>query len=110
MNIATKPLKPWEPAASTPSGEVTSTKVHARIKKATGPIVLTRNGRATAVAVDLKSYRQMMAHIERLETVAAIARGLEDVRQGRTRPWEEVRADLERKFSLSNRNKRRRRR
>ena len=110
MNIATKPLKPWEQLDSPPSVEVTSTRMHARIKKAAGPIILTRKGRATAVAVDLKSFRQMIAHIERLETIEAIARGLEDARQGRTRPWEEVRAELERKFSLSDRNKRRRRR
>jgi hypothetical protein len=101
MNIATKPFKRWASGAPTTLVEVPVEKVHATIEKSAGPVLLTRKGRATSVAVDLKSYRKMLAHIERLETIEGIARGLEDVRQGRTRPWEEVRAELERKFTLS---------
>jgi len=109
MNIAAKPSKLRPRSEAAPSVEVASTQLHARMKKANGPVLLTRKGRATAVALNLKSYRHMVAEIERLETLVAIARGLEDARQGRVRPWEEVRAELEREFGLSGRDNRRRR-
>lgn len=109
MNIATKPSKSRPRNNLPPTVEVSSPQLHAWMKKANGPVLLTKKGRTTAVALNPKSYRHMVAEIERLETLVGIARGLEDVRQGRVRPWDEVRAELERKFGLSRRSNRRRR-
>ncbi len=69
------------------------------------PIVLTRNGKAAAVAMDVESYRELIAEIDRLETIEGVRRGLEDVEAGRTRPFAEVRAELLRKHGLSDTDK-----
>lgn len=112
MNVATKPPKRQPRPGSRPEPqrtvEVPSAELHAHMKKATGPVLLTRKGKTTGVAVDLKSYRKMMAQLERLETIDGIARGLDDIRAGRVYSWEEVRAELEGKRSLSHRGERRR--
>jgi hypothetical protein len=106
MNIATKPPKRLKSSDARPSIHIASQSA-AEVKKASGPVLLKSGGRTTGVALNLKSYRHMVAEIERLETLVGIARGLEDVRQGRTRPWAEVKVELERKFGLSRRNIRR---
>jgi hypothetical protein len=110
MNIAIKPSKRAARRDVRRTVEVRSAELHEEIKKADGPILLTRNGRTTGVAVDLKSYRKMMAQIERLETIEGINRGLEDIDQGRYLTLDQFRAHMERRFAVprSSRGKRRR--
>jgi prevent-host-death family protein len=68
--------------------------------KETGPVVLTVNGKAELVVQDAASYQALMERVERLETLAAVKEGLEDVAAGRTRPAREALQDLARKHKL----------
>jgi prevent-host-death family protein len=58
------------------------------------PIVLTVNGKAQVVVQDAASYQQMRERIERLETIAAVREGLDDVAKGRVRPAREALEEL----------------
>ena len=53
-------------------------------------------------ALDLWEYENL-THEQREETVQAIREGLDDMYAGRTRPANEVLAELRQKFSLGNR-------
>jgi predicted transcriptional regulator len=46
------------------------------------------------------SYQALMERVERLETIAAVKEGLEDVAAGRTRPAQEALEALARKYKL----------
>src|SRR5947209_545591 len=61
-----------------------------RMKKSGKPVVLTVNGRAEVVVQDAASYQQLLELIERLETVEGIRQGLEEMKQGKGKPAEEV--------------------
>lgn len=61
-----------------------------RLKETGKPQVLTVNGKAEIVVQDAESYQKLLEDIDRLESVAAIKLGLEEVRQGKTRPANEV--------------------
>ena len=80
------------------SGELVS-----EMRKSGGKIVLTRKGRATGVALDMKSYRQIMDQVRQLEDIQAIQRGLEAADRGQKRPWDEAAADIRGKLGLSRR-------
>jgi PHD/YefM family antitoxin component YafN of YafNO toxin-antitoxin module len=83
--------------------ELGSSELIAEIRKSGGQVVLTRNGRAAGVAVDLKSYRHMMDQARQLEDIKAIRRGLEAANRGETRPWAEVDAEIRGKLGLPRR-------
>ena len=57
------------------------------------PVLITQNGEPRAVLQDPKSYESMRNAIGILKL---IAQGEEEIRTGKTRPQEEVFADLER--------------
>lgn len=69
-----------------------------RMKKTKRPLVLTVNGKAEVVVQDKESYQKLLDELDKAQTIAAIHRGLEDVRQGRTKParqfLEELRKEL----------------
>lgn len=68
-----------------------NTKTHIdRLKETGKPQVLTVNGKAEIVVQDAESYQKLLEDIDRLEAVAAIKLGLEEVRQGKTKPANEV--------------------
>ncbi len=48
------------------------------------PVVLTVNGKAELVVQDAQSYQKLLDTLERLEAIAGIKQGLEDVEAGRT--------------------------
>jgi len=48
------------------------------------PEVLTVNGKAEAVLLGKRSYQQMLAALDELETIKSIQRGLDDMASGRT--------------------------
>lgn len=100
MNIAAKPKSA---AAETPEFELRSGDLLKQIKKSGGPVFLTRKGRAAAVAIDVKSYRQMRAQIDQLNDIVAIGRGLDAAERGAVRPWELAEADMRKKLGLPRR-------
>ena len=62
-----------------------------RQMKQTGhALVLTVNGKAELVVQDAASYQQLLDLTERTEAIEGIRKGLESVKQGRTRPVEKV--------------------
>ena len=68
-----------------------NTKTHIdRLKETGKPQVLTVNGKAEIVVQDAESYQKLLEDIDRLEAVASIKLGLEEVRQGKTKPASEV--------------------
>lgn len=67
------------------------TKRHIERLKQTGkPQVLTINGKAEVIVQDAGSYQELLETIDRLEAIAGIRRGLEEVAQGKTTPAGEV--------------------
>lgn len=64
------------------------------------PVVLTINGKAELVVQDAAAYQELLDLKDRLEAVAGIQRGLEDIQRGRTRPIDKVIAEKKRKHSL----------
>ncbi len=71
-----------------------------QMKETGQPIVLTVNGKAELVVQDAESYQKLLELVERLETIAAIREGLEDMKNGRTRPAEEVFEEIRRKHGI----------
>jgi PHD/YefM family antitoxin component YafN of YafNO toxin-antitoxin module len=67
------------------------------LRKSHRPMVLTVNGRAEMVVQDAASYQATLDALERAEANAGIARGLQAVAEGRTRPLEDVIASLKRR-------------
>ena len=68
-----------------------NTKTHIERLRETGkPQVLTVNGKAEIVVQDAESYQKLLEALEHLEAVAGIRQGLEEVRQGKTKPAREV--------------------
>jgi hypothetical protein len=100
MNMATKPLKRLKSNGTRPSIQIRSEDA-AEVKRASGPVLLKSGGRTTGVALNLKSYRHMVAEIERVGALVGIARGLRDIAEGRYMTLEEFRAHMERRFAIS---------
>lgn len=60
-------------------------------------VVVTRNGRPTAVILSADEYEALEETLEILsdeDTLEALREAEEDVRAGRVRPWEDVKRDL----------------
>ncbi len=72
--------------------------------QATGePLVLTINGKAQVVVQDAAAYQRLVesaAKAERDETVAAIRKGLADVKAGRTKPARAALHELAKKYGI----------
>ena len=71
-----------------------------RMKETGRPIVLTVNGKAELVVQDAESYQRMLDQLDRLEAIEGIRKGLDDVRNGRTRPFEEAMDELSRRHEV----------
>ncbi len=71
-----------------------------RLRETGKPLVLTVNGKATLVVQDVASYKRLLERADRLEAIEGIKRGFEDVKQGRTRPFEEVLAEKKKNYRL----------
>jgi PHD/YefM family antitoxin component YafN of YafNO toxin-antitoxin module len=65
-----------------------------QLKETGKPIVLTINGEAELVVQDAKSYQKLLELVDRLETLAGIRAGIEDMRAGRTKTVEELRQEF----------------
>ena len=55
-----------------------------QMKQTGEPVVLTVNGKAELVVQDAESYQKLLDALERLEAIAGIKQGLQDVEAGRT--------------------------
>jgi PHD/YefM family antitoxin component YafN of YafNO toxin-antitoxin module len=62
----------------------------ARMKKTGEPLVLTINGRAELVVQDAVSYQHLLDLAERVESLEALRKSLEDIEAGRTRPMRQA--------------------
>ncbi|MCJ8280203.1 MAG: type II toxin-antitoxin system Phd/YefM family antitoxin [Rivularia sp. ALOHA_DT_140] len=69
--------------------------------KQTGePIVLTVNGRAELVVQDAKSYQKLLDTLEKLEVIAGIKQGLEDLEADRTVSMEEFEREMQQEYDV----------
>lgn len=72
-----------------------------RLKKSRSPLILTVNGKAELVVVDAKSFQDILAKIEYVETVEAIKEGIESFEKGEGRPAREALEELRKKHGIS---------
>jgi prevent-host-death family protein len=75
-----------------------------RLRASGQPLVLTVNGRAQVVVQDAAAYQRLAAaaaKAEREEVIAAVRKGLADVRAGRTQPARPALAKLAKKYGIS---------
>jgi PHD/YefM family antitoxin component YafN of YafNO toxin-antitoxin module len=72
-----------------------------RMKKKRRPLVLTINGKAEMVAVDVKSFQEMLEIIDRVEAVEGIRRGLESKKRGEGKTLEQFDKEMRRKHKIS---------
>ena len=82
---------------STQAESVSYFKAHAaevidRITKEREPIIITKNGEARAVLLDIHSYEEMQSETQSLLNVLALTE--EDIKAGRTVPIEDVMAEF----------------
>jgi prevent-host-death family protein len=71
-----------------------------RLKKSKRPVVLTVKGQAAAVVQDAEAYQRLLDIAARADAVEGIRQGLEDVRQGRTRPIREFFEEFEARHGI----------
>jgi prevent-host-death family protein len=72
-----------------------------QMKQTGKPVVLTVNGKAELVVQDAESYQKLMDTLERLEVIAGIKQGLEDVEAGRTTSLSEFDREMRQKYGIS---------
>lgn len=81
-----------------------NTKEHIeRLKKTGKPQVLTVNGKAEVVVQDATSYQELLETVERLEALAGVRRGLEQVEQGKVSSAADVFARMRTKHKIPKR-------
>jgi DNA repair exonuclease SbcCD nuclease subunit len=71
------------------------------MKKKRRPLVLTINGKAEMVAVDVKSFQEMLEIIERVEAVEGIRQGLESKKRGEGKTLEQFDKEMRKKYKIS---------
>lgn len=64
------------------------------------PMLLTVNGRVQAVLVDPVRYQQTEEQLDHARFIAAVREGEQAIREGRTKPAEEVFASLKDKYGF----------
>lgn len=65
-----------------------------QLKETGQPIVLTVNGKAELVVQDAESYQKLIELLDRLETIAAVKVGLDEMKAGKGQPVEEAFKDI----------------
>jgi prevent-host-death family protein len=71
------------------------------ITRTKNPIAITVNGEAEVVVQDAASYQRMVDELDRTRLIAAILEGEADIAAGRVRDSDEVFAELENEFGVS---------
>jgi prevent-host-death family protein len=77
-----------------------SVKMMQRLKKTRRPIILTVNGKPEAVVQSAAEYQRLLDLAAQSSEEEAIRQGLEDLREGCTRPIEEVFEEMRRKYGI----------
>ena len=77
-----------------------SVKFMQRLKKTRRPIILTVNGKPEAVIQSAAEYQRLLNLAALGSEEEAIRQGLEDMREGRTRPLNEVVEEMRRKHAI----------
>ncbi len=77
-----------------------SVKFMKRLKKTRRPIILTVNGKPEAVVQSASEYQRLLDIAAAADVNEAIRQGLEDLREGRTRPANEVFEEIRRKHAI----------
>jgi PHD/YefM family antitoxin component YafN of YafNO toxin-antitoxin module len=72
-----------------------------RMKKKRRPLVLTINGKAEMVAVDVKSFQAMLEIIDRVEAVEGIRQGLESQKRGEGKTLEQFDKQMRKKYKIA---------
>jgi PHD/YefM family antitoxin component YafN of YafNO toxin-antitoxin module len=67
----------------------------ARLKKTGRPELLTVNGKAALVVQDAEAFTRMIDHMDRQHLIEAVRVGIEQMEAGKTRPWRDVKRDLQ---------------
>lgn len=75
-------------------------KLLKQLKKTKEPMILTVKGKASVVVQDAAAYEELLQMKDRMETIAGIKRGLEEMKRGEGRPAEEVFAELFKEFNI----------
>lgn len=73
-------------------------KFRRQLKKTKQPIVLTVNGKADMVVIDADSYDEYLREKDRMDMIASVNRGIDDMRTGRTKPAKQVFQEFEEKY------------
>lgn len=71
-----------------------------QLKDTGEPVVLTINGKAELVVQDAASYQRLLDLTADVKVIQGIRRGLDDVKAGRTQPFEEAFAEIRRDLKL----------
>ncbi|MFK0732135.1 MAG: type II toxin-antitoxin system Phd/YefM family antitoxin [Gloeotrichia echinulata IR180] len=71
-----------------------------RLKETKAPIVLTVNGKATAVVQDAEGYQQLLDRVELLESIVGIRKSIAEFEQGKGIPLKQAFAELREKYGL----------
>jgi len=71
-----------------------------RLKETHTPEILTVNGKAELVVLDVESFHQLMEKIDQIETIDAIKEGLAAAERGDMKPAEQVFAEMRAKYDL----------
>jgi len=66
-----------------------------QLKRSKRPVVLTVNGKAAAIVQDAEAYQRLLDLAARTDVNEGIRQGLEDAKQGKTRPAREFFAEFE---------------
>ena len=70
-------------------------KIEALCAAENGPVFVTKNGYGRLVVMDIDYYERTM---RQMEEAAVLAKGLEDAENGRTRPGDDVLAQMRSKY------------
>ncbi len=77
-----------------------SAEVLQHIRTTKRPVILTVNGRAAAVLQDAEAYQRLLDIAADASVAEGIRQGREDVEAGRTRPADEVFAEMRAEFGI----------
>jgi prevent-host-death family protein len=78
-----------------------SAKILRHLKRTGRPVVLTVNGKAAATMISAKEYQRIMDILAAHDEREGVRQGDEDSAAGRTRPADEVFAELRKQYGLS---------
>lgn len=77
-----------------------SAKLLEQLAESSDPIILTKNGQPCIVVQEAGAYQELFELKEKYDAMIKVRQGLEDVKQKRTRPADEVFEELEKNYAL----------